>query len=470
MGTFSIRRGAARPRWGFSTMNECSRRWGRNPGLMIGAMATATAVACAMMGGCQPGGTGSGASAAKGEAPSKVTGGVKESELAKLVLTESAVKRLGVEAVKAERKPVPRALSYGGEVMIPPGRLLTVSSPFLGVVEAPPNAKIPQPGATVEQGQPIFLVRPILSPEARATLAPLLKEADGQVKSAQEQLKIQKIAMQRAEELVKQKLMPQASLVDAKANLDVAETALHAAEARRDEILKIAGDPNAGAGMTTLTFRAPVKGILQNVHAQVGQPVPSGALLFAVAELDPIWVRVPVYVGDLNRLALGETAGVGTLADPPAVNVKVGEGESLAKNQDPALRGLLGAAPGANVRLARPVTAPPSGDPLAATVNLFYEVDNKGHSFRPGQRVGVALPLKGDEESLAVPRSALIRDALGGTWVYEEIAANTYTRRRVSVDRVVGDIAALTGGLKPDAKVVSVAAAELYGAEFGGQK
>ncbi len=480
MGTSSIRRGAALPRWGFSTMNECSRRRGRIPGLAIGAMTAATMVACGMMAGCQPGGSGSGsaapkadAHAAKGDAPSKVTGGVKESELAKLVLTDSAIKRLGVATEKAERKPVPRALSYGGEVMIPPGRLLTVSSPFLGVVEGPPNAKIPQPGATVEQGQPIFMVRPILSPEARATLAPLLKEADGQVKSAQEQLKIQKIAMQRAEELVKQKLMPQASLVDAKANLDVAETALHAAEARRDEILKIAGDPNAGAGMTTLTFRAPVKGILQNVHAQVGQPVPSGALLFAVAELDPIWVRVPVYVGDLDRLAPGETAGVGTLADPPTVNMNVkttGQGESLAKGQDPALRGLLSAPPGANVRPARPVTAPPSGDPLAATVNLFYEVDNKNHAFRPGQRVGVALPLKGDEDSLAVPRSALIRDALGGTWVYEEIAANTFTRRRVSVDRVVGDVAALVGGLKPDAKVVSVAAAELYGAEFGGQK
>ena len=236
--------------------------------------------------------------------------------------------------------------------------------------------------------------------------------------------------------------MPQASLIDAKANHDVAATTLQAAEARRDEILKIAGDPNAGGGMATLTFQAPVKGILQNLHAQVGQPVPAGALLFAVAELNPIWVRVPVYVGDLERLAQDQPAGVGGLADPPGVKV----------------------------RPARPVTAPPSGDPLAATVHLFYEVDNKDRSFRPGQRVGVTLPLKGDEESLAVPRSALIRDALGGTWVYENIAPHVYTRRRVFVDRVVGDLAALTSGLKPGAKVVSQAAAELYGAEFGGQK
>jgi RND family efflux transporter MFP subunit len=406
------------------------------------------ATACGLIAGCQPAvptaaKADSHSSGAKAAAPSKVTGAQKEAELARLELTEQAEKRLGVEAVEAKRQPVPRAISYGGEAMIPPGRQLPVASPFLGTVEAPPGASVPLPGSQVKQGQAIFVVRPILSPEARATLAPLLKEADGQVKTAQEQLKIAQTALERAETAVRQKLMPQASLIDAKAQHDVAETALHAAEARRDELLKIAGDPNAGGGsMTTLTFKAPVKGTLQNIHAQVGQPVPAGALLFDVAELNPIWVKVPVYVGDLERLALDKPAGVGSLADPPGVKVKP----------------------------ARPVTAPPSGDPLAATVHLFYEVDNKDRSFRPGQRVGVTLPLQGDEESLAVPRSALIRDALGGTWVYENIAPHVYTRRRVFVDRVVGDLAALTSGVQPGAKVVSQAAAELYGAEFGGQK
>jgi RND family efflux transporter MFP subunit len=273
-------------------------------------------------------------------------------------------------------------------------------------------------------------------------MAPLLKEANGQVKAAKEQLKIAQIALDRAENAVRDKLLPPAALIDAKAQYDVAQTALRAAEERHDELRKIALDPNAGSGMTTLTFKAPVKGMLQNLHAQVGQPVPAGAILFDVAELDPIWIKVPVYVGDLERLATGRPAGIGSLA----------------------------AAPGVNVRPARPVTAPPSGDPLAATVFLFYEVENHDRSLRPGQRVGVTLPLSGDEESLAVPRSALIRDALGGTWVYENIAPHAYTRDRVFVDRVVGDLAALVSGPKVGAKVVSQGAAELYGAEFGGQK
>ena len=81
-------------------------------------------------------------------------------------------------------------------------------------------------------------------------------------------------------------------------------------------------------------------------------------------------VRVPVYVGDLERLATDREAGVGGVSDPPGVNV----------------------------RPARPVPAPPSGDPLAATVHLYYEAANADHALRPGQRVGVTLPLKGEEQ------------------------------------------------------------------------
>ncbi len=132
--------------------------------------------------------------------------------------------------------------------------------------------------------------------------------------------------------------------------------------------------------------------------------------------------------------------------------------------------GGLSAAPGVKVRPAKPVTAPPAGDPMAATVFLYDEVENHDHALRPGQRVGVTLSLSGDEDSLVVPHSALIRDALGGTWVYESIAPHAYSRRRVVGDRVVGDRVALSSGLKPGARVVSQGAAELYGAEFGGQK
>ncbi len=390
--------------------------------------------------GCQPPSTPT--ASAKTDAPAKVKSPAKEADLATVELTPEAEKRLGLKLVPVERKTVPLTSTYGGEVVIPSGRLISVTSPFVGTIKAPGSSGIPAPGTSVKEGQPVFVLIPILSPESRATMAPLLIEAEGQVKQANEQLKIARVALDRAENLVRDKLGGSASLIDAKAQYDLAQTNLRAAESRKEILAKVASDSESGA-LNTQTIASPAAGMLQNLHARAGQKVAAGAPLFEVASLDPVWVRVPVYVGDLSRLATDREAGVGGLAD----------------------------APGAAVRVAKPVAAPPSGDPLAATVHVFYEVENHDGALRPGQRVGVILPMRGEEQSLVVPLAALLRDIHGDAWVYEKTGEHAYTRRRVLVDRVAGDLAVLASGrLKPGAEVVTDGAAELFGREFGGAR
>ena len=113
------------------------------------------------------------------------------------------------------------------------------------------------------------------------------------------------------------------------------------------------------------------------------------------------------------------------------------------------------------------MAAPPSANAAASTVDLFYEVTNKDSALRLGQKVGVTIPFRDEEESLVAPWSAVMHDVQGGTWVYENIGPLAYARRRVQVSRVVGNDAVLSGGVKPGAKVVTAGAAELFGTEFG---
>ena len=104
---------------------------------------------------------------------------------------------------------------------------------------------------------------------------------------------------------------------------------------------------------------------------------------------------------------------------------------------------------------------------ISVAADLFYELDNKDGALRIGERVGVILPLRGEAEGLVVPRSALFLDYNGGEWVYEVVGEHAYARRRVEVDRILGNAAALTRGPGPGAKVVTTGVAELAGAEFG---
>ena len=104
---------------------------------------------------------------------------------------------------------------------------------------------------------------------------------------------------------------------------------------------------------------------------------------------------------------------------------------------------------------------------MAATSDLFFAVSNEDGTLRPGQRVEVELRLRQPEHARVVPWSAVVYDYDGGAWVYETTAPHVFVRRRVQVRRVDGDLAVLSGGPAPGARVVSQGAAELFGTELG---
>jgi RND family efflux transporter MFP subunit len=377
------------------------------------------------------------AKAAAPAPPAKVSRTAKEDDFTTLTLTKQAETRLGIRTAAVERKAVPRVRVLGGEILVPPGRTLIVAAPLNGTLRAAEGG-MPAAGATVKHGQTLVLLDPLLTPEAKATLAASAVEAEGQVKSAQTQVEASEIALNRSRKLLSGGAGAQRDVDEKKEKHDLARRALEAATARRDLLTRVVGDLEKGTA-TPLRVCAPEDGMLRSVSALPGQCVPSGATLFEVIDPARVWVRLGVYVGDLPDLAPKAEVRVGNLAD----------------------------LPGAAARRARPVQAPPSANPLAATVDLFYELDNKDGRLCPGQRVGVHVPLKSEETNLVVPWSAVIHDIHGGTWVYENPKAQVYTRRRVVVRHVAGDLAVLAAGPAVGTKVVTQGAAELFGTEVG---
>jgi len=65
-----------------------------------------------------------------------------------------------------------------------------------------------------------------------------------------------------------------------------------------------------------------------------------------------------------------------------------------------------------------------------------------------------------------VPYSAVLYDNQGNTWVYLNPEPLTFVRHQVSVSHFEKGQAILTDQMDANAKVVTVGAAELYGAEF----
>lgn len=385
--------------------------------------------------------------------PAKVEKPAAEGKPASVVLTREAEARLGIRTVPVEQRQLQQVRVLGGEVMPRPGSSVTLSAPLSGTLLAPgrdstatgdDGESVPEsppliPGQTLKRGQVLFQLHPLLPAESRASLLESKAEVEGGLSAAQVRLAAATVAYERARKLLDDKAGSQRAVDEATAELELSKALLEAAETRR-ALLRGLTDPDPGTESAgTLPIASPVDGVLVRLLAAQGQLVGAGEPLAEIADLHRLWIRVPVYAGDLP--------GVDTTRD-----VEIAP---------------LGATSSERSLVARPVTAPPTADPTAASVDLYYEVAGQSVPLQPGLRIAVTVPLRSEEESLVVPWAAVVHDANGGTWVYEQTVPRTFQRSRVQVRFVLRDLASLDSGPAPGALVVTDGAAELFGTELG---
>lgn len=384
-------------------------------------------------------------------AAAKIENPVAEESLTTLTLTTKAIERLGIATVPLVEKQRDRRRRIGGEVIIPPGQLIVVAAPLAGTLSPPMKSEMPLPGTQLTSGQTVFSFLPLLTPE-RDVLAPADRvrvaqtkvdlaaariDADRQLASAKVQVDLANTMLERAKQLLANKAGSQRTVDEATSQYQLAQEAQTAATARSKFLADIQLDEAAGQ-LQSRPIVSPVAGVLQRIDAAPGETVAAGKVLFQVARLDRLWVRVPIYVGQRAEIDLKQEALVSEF------------GETRA-------------AP----RSAKYAAAPPSADPVAATIDLFYELDNQDGSLQPGQKLAIALPLKSQNAFKIVPKAAIVYDSLGGTWIYEQTGKQTFVRRRVEVTSFEGNEALLSAGPAAGRSIVIAAAAELFGTEFG---
>jgi RND family efflux transporter MFP subunit len=300
-----------------------------------------------------------------------------------------------------------------------------------GTVLVPDSGVIPAVGARVTRGQALFRLAPLPPADREVQVERAREEAD----SAAARLKAAREAEERARKL---RAIGAGSLKaeqEAVSQREQAEAALGAARSRRAYLGNTDLD-SAARVASSLRVEAPRDGVLMDVTAAPGSTVMAGATMGVVVSDDILWVRVPLYAGDLKAVARGSSATVTTLG-----------------------------AGGPSYPAAY-IDAPPRTDPAAATTEVAYALGRSG-GLRPGERVMVAVPLLSSEEALVVPWSAVVYDVEGGTWVYTVVKPHVYARSRVEVRHVTEGLAVLARGPAPGTQVVTAGVAELFGTEFG---
>ena len=386
----------------------------------------ATIALAALLAGCSQNGP---TPAAAQKAPATVDNRVKETDLTLVKLTPEAEQRLGIELTAAAESEVSTVSAIAGEVMLIPGKVLMATAPVTGTVHfARGNLGV---GQSIRKGDLVFRLTPVVSPQRdlRVTFEADVQSTKARLDTATQQL-------ERARQLLR-------DLAGSQRNVEAAEQEFGQAKATYDAAVERRGrlKTHPFEADVDMMIAAPATGVVRQVQAGEDQVVASGAPLIEVADLSRVWLRVPVYGGDVESLA-GQTS----------VRVKDVDG------QGPTRRAVR-------------VAAPPTADPLAVTTDLYFELANTEGRLAPGQRLTVFLPSRNaSRKGIAVPTAAVLYDIYGGTWVYVSSATREYRRQRVDLLQSEGSSAILARGLSVGTKVVSAGAAELFGTEFGAGK
>lgn len=360
------------------------------------------------------------------DSPAKLVAPTTLDGLSMVVLRPESTAALGIEVAPVEQVTAARSFVVGGEVMVPAGRNVILAAPASGRIATAPTS-LPKPGEQVRAGQALLSLIPIASVDRDVRA-----KATRELETAQAELALAEARLTRAQTMVADRSGSQRSLDEAQAQRQVAAAAVSAAQARRRTIASGSLDSDIA-----LSVRSPVDGVVRAVRVTLGQSVPQGASLVEIAGTGR-WVRASFAGSDAQAMA--------TLREVHAR--RAGSNDSVQLTA---------------------VMSPPSADFARGTIDQFFMLPDAAN-WTPGERVMVEVVTATQDTWLAVPITAVVRDAEGGAWVYEQTAPNSFRRRRVLPIRRDGERTLLARGPAKGTLVVSVGTIELWGFELGADR
>jgi cobalt-zinc-cadmium efflux system membrane fusion protein len=246
-----------------------------------------------------------------------------------------------------------------------------------------------------------------------------LGEALNRYRQSKTKLELARSNMERVRSLVEKKIAARKDILQAETEFRIAQAELHT-DAERLSMYGVAASDAAADSRkrAILPVRSPIRGIITEKHAIVGELSDPSRSLFTVADLSSLWVVVDINEKDLARVHKGQTAKV-TVGAFPDLKLK-GRITYIADLVEGATR----------------------------TVKARVEVANPERKLKPEMFATIELALAADAPPVvAVPEEAL-QDLDGRKVVFVAANDSEFTARQVRTGRTACGMVEIVSGLK----------------------
>ncbi|HYJ89118.1 MAG TPA: efflux RND transporter periplasmic adaptor subunit [Pyrinomonadaceae bacterium] len=347
-----------------------------------------------------------------------------------------------MKLAQAEEQTVARQITATGRVVPAANSQALVAPPVSGIIS---GRNLPRIGQRVAQGQTIALIQQTATSaeqaQVRAAAASVNLEnarldadrrtAAGEVESARVRLDLAQKEAARAQRLYERKAFSERQLQAAESDSKSA-TATYDAAVKRLEALSSSRSlsANVGSANASYTVRAPLSGYVTKVNKSIGEQVGPGEAILEISNLDTVWVEVPIFERDLNRLGGNVSATFTTPAYP---------------NQE--FKGVVldvGAVIDEQTRAAK----------------VIFQLANGGRALRLGMQANVRLDAGDQVTAMMIPKEAVLEHE-GKKIVYVLLSGEEFERREVTVGDELGNKVAVMSGLNKGERVVTQGAYQL---------
>ncbi|MBI5506190.1 MAG: efflux RND transporter periplasmic adaptor subunit [Deltaproteobacteria bacterium] len=322
-----------------------------------------------------------------------------------------------VRTIKVEHRKIAVPIVLTGEIRFDERCVGHVSSQVEGIIKQV-NVAL---GDNVEQGQPLVEIESVAVGEAQTAYL----EAQGLARLANRNF-------QRASELRKENISSEKEFLQARQELEAAEIR---AEGALGKLARLGTDPAQvsaladGKSPGRLVLRAPLGGAVLVMHAVSGEVAKTDESLVTVGDNSTVWVWADLYERDIAAVKRGQASEKLSAS----VSVKAYPGEEFPGTVD---------------------LVSPAMDEVSRTVKVRVEVDNADGRLLAGMFASIKLFLPGGEETLALPRDAVLEDE-GRSFVFVHHDGEYYVRRPVVVGRAWSGWVEIRKGLEPEQIVVA---------------
>jgi Cu(I)/Ag(I) efflux system membrane fusion protein len=313
-----------------------------------------------------------------------------------LKISAEKIQKMGVKVEPARLQVLDRTVRASGRVEIDESRTYTVTAKFEGYIE---RLHVNTTGQPVGRGQPLFEVYSpeLVSAQREYAIAAQgvgkLNEAGGEAQSAMKQLADS--SLQRLK------------------NWDISD----------EQIKALAQSGNA---RRTLTFRAPVAGIVTEKKAVQGMRFMPGEVLYQIADTSSVWVQADVFEQDIATVGIGQKAKI-------RINAYPGE-----------------------VFEGRIAYVYPTLKAETRTVPVRIELANPKGKLKPAMFADVEIPVAGATQVVTVPNSAVI-DSGSKQVVIVQLGEGRFEPRPVKLGQRGSDFVQVLEGVKEGEPVVTAA-------------